>query len=236
VSTATPRLTGSEITEQRKDECLTCRAFPPPAIGPGFDKIFHRVVPPPLDWSVDTDTMYFIRFIQFGLAIRGKLVDSGQCLLLMGFWPTNRANEARMRQYLDLLSDILEHGFRRAITGTGTKAVFGRPDSLSIWPDVSRWSQPRKPQIALHFRHELLWFFQGRHEYPLSSRIMASRSGMTGPTKNGGPIGPVYGKTVAQFGGNRRPCDRTDFQWFWMKIRQSELPARLNRLAWNRGE
>src|SRR5499433_1401808 len=70
-----------------------------------------------------------------------------------------------MKQYLDLVQDILEHGkqeetsFRSDRTGVGTYAVFGRQMRFNLEEGF-----PLLTTKKLHLRsiiYELLWFLKG---------------------------------------------------------------------------
>jgi thymidylate synthase len=122
-----------------------------------------------------------------------------------------------MRQYHDLLQDILDHGVRKADrTGTGTLSVFGR----QFRHDLSE-GFPLLTTKKLHFRsiaNELLWFLRGDtnigwlHEQGVSIwDEWATEDGELGPiygaqwtawpTRDGGSINQID-RVIAQLRHN----------------------------------
>ena len=107
-----------------------------------------------------------------------------------------------MRQYLDLLQQIVDHGERRTDrTGTGTLSIFGaqtRYDLRDGFPLVTT-----KKVLFPAVVRELLWFLSG------STNI---NDGLTQHTQiwdawadELGDLGPVYGHQWRNWGGGRRP-------------------------------
>lgn len=96
-----------------------------------------------------------------------------------------------MKQYLDLLQDILDNGsIKGDRTGTGTKSVFGR----QFRHDLSK-GFPLLTTKKLHFKsiaNELIWFLSGNTNIGwLKSNGVSIWNEWATET---GELGPVYGK------------------------------------------
>ena len=137
-----------------------------------------------------------------------------------------------MRQYLDLLQHILDHGvFKEDRTGTGTRAVFGcqmRFDLAAGFPLVTTKKLHLKSII-----HELLWFLQGdtniRYLQDNGVRIWDAWA------DEKGELGPVYG---AQWRSWRTAGGNTIDQISQVveKIKTNPDSRRLIVSSWNVGE
>jgi thymidylate synthase len=134
-----------------------------------------------------------------------------------------------MKQYLDLLRHILEHGTDKSDrTGTGTRSVFGyqmRFDLAQGFPLVTT--------KKLHVRsivHELLWFLKGDTNIAYLKDNNVSIWDEWADAN--GDLGPVYGK---QWRSWSAPDGRTidQIQWVLDEIRRNPDSRRLVVSAWN---
>ncbi len=137
-----------------------------------------------------------------------------------------------MRQYIDLMRHVLEHGDRKSDrTGTGTLSVFG-------WQMRFRLEDgfPLLTTKKLHTRsiiHELLWFLQG----DTNVRYLKDNgvSIWDDWADENGELGPVYGKQWRRW--ERRDGTSVDqITKLLDGIRQNPDSRRHIVSAWNPGE
>ena len=134
-----------------------------------------------------------------------------------------------MKQYLDLLGHVLEHGTGKADrTGTGTRSVFGwqmRFDLAQGFPLVTT--------KKLHLRsivHELLWFLQGSTNiaYLKDNKVSIWDEWADAD----GELGPVYGKQWRSWeGADGTTIDQV--RWVVDEIQRNPDSRRLIVSAWN---
>ncbi len=137
-----------------------------------------------------------------------------------------------MRQYLDLLQDILDHGTDRGDrTGTGTRSVFGRQlrfDLSKGFPLVTT-----KKVFLKGIIHELLWFIAGdtNIKYLTDHGVHIWDEW----ADENGDLGPVYGH---QWRSWPAPDGKTIDQLAQVieMIQKSPDSRRLIVSAWNPGE
>ncbi|MBN8261717.1 MAG: thymidylate synthase [Xanthomonadales bacterium] len=137
-----------------------------------------------------------------------------------------------MKQYLDLLGHVLEHGTGKADrTGTGTRSVFGwqmRFDLAQGFPLVTT--------KKLHLRsivHELLWFLQGSTNiaYLKDNKVSIWDEWADAD----GELGPVYGKQWRSWeGADGTTIDQV--RWVVDEIQRNPDSRRLIVSAWNVAE
>ena len=137
-----------------------------------------------------------------------------------------------MREYLALLSDVLENGRPRADrTGTGTISVFGRQARFSLSPRFPLLTTKKMhwPAVA----HELLWFLRG------DSNIAYLRENdvriWNEWADENGELGPVYGAQwrrwrTAKGGAVDQMADAV------RELRENPTSRRVVVSAWNAGE
>jgi len=137
-----------------------------------------------------------------------------------------------MKQYLDLLRHVLDHGAEKSDrTGTGTLSVFGyqmRFDLADGFPLVTT--------KKLHLRsiiHELLWFLRGETNigYLKENRVSIWDEWADAD----GELGPVYGKQWRSWAAaDGRSIDQ--ISWVIDEIKRNPDSRRLVVSAWNVAE
>ena len=134
-----------------------------------------------------------------------------------------------MRQYLDLLQHVLEHGTEKSDrTGTGTRSVFGwqmRFDLSEGFPLVTT--------KKLHLRsivHELLWFLKGDTNiaYLKDNKVSIWDEWADAD----GELGPVYGKQWRR-GAGSDGSEIDQVRWVVDEIKRNPDSRRLIVSAWN---
>ena len=137
-----------------------------------------------------------------------------------------------MRQYLDLLQHVLDHGTDRSDrTGTGVRSVFG----YQMRFDLSR-GFPVTTTKKLHLKsiiHELLWFLSGN-----TNIAYLHDNGVTiwdEWADENGDLGPVYGKKWRSWAnGDGQPIDQ--IRNLLRELERNPHSRRLIVSAWNPAE
>ena len=137
-----------------------------------------------------------------------------------------------MKQYLDLLGHVLEHGTEKSDrTGTGTRSVFGWQMRFDL-----REGFPLVTTKKLHLRsiiHELLWFLQGETNIAYLKDNKVSIWDEWADER--GELGPVYGKQWRSWeGADGQTHDQ--IAWLIDEIRRNPDSRRLIVSAWNVAE
>ncbi|MDO5505543.1 MAG: thymidylate synthase [Pseudoxanthomonas suwonensis] len=137
-----------------------------------------------------------------------------------------------MKQYLELLAHVLEHGtIKDDRTGTGTRSVFG----WQMRFDLAR-GFPLLTTKKLHTRsiiHELLWFLEGDTNigYLRDNKVSIWDEWADAD----GELGPVYGKQWRRWGGPDG-VEVDQIRWVVDEIRRNPDSRRLIVSAWNVAE
>jgi thymidylate synthase len=137
-----------------------------------------------------------------------------------------------MRQYLDLLQHILDHGTAKSDrTGTGTLSVFGyqmRFDLAEGFPLVTTKKLHVKSII-----HELLWFLRGETNVRSLNEVGVSIWNEWADEQ--GELGPVYGHQWRHW-PDGRGGEIDQIAWVQEEIRRKPDSRRLIVSAWNVAE
>jgi thymidylate synthase len=136
-----------------------------------------------------------------------------------------------MKQYLDLLNHVLEHGTRKEDrTGTGTLSVFGHQMRFDLQEGF-----PLLTTKKLHLRsiiHELLWFLKGDTNIRyLNDHKVTIWDEWADPEGN---LGPVYGAQWRSWQAGDRTIDQVSELISQIKLNPDS--RRLIVSAWNVGQ
>lgn len=137
-----------------------------------------------------------------------------------------------MKQYLDLLKDIVENGVQKDDrTGTGTKSLFGRQLRFDL-----REGFPLLTTKKLHMKsiiYELLWFLKGDTNVKyLNDNGVKIWDEWASPN---GDLGKVYGYQWRSFGKNEEAGipGVDQIEWVINEIKTNPDSRRLVVSAWN---
>jgi thymidylate synthase len=134
-----------------------------------------------------------------------------------------------MRQYLDLLRHILDHGTTKSDrTGTGTLSVFGyqmRFDLAEGFPLITTKKLHVKSIV-----HELLWFLRGETNVRSLNEVGVSIWNEWADEQ--GELGPVYGHQWRHW-PDGRGGEIDQIAWLQEEIRRKPDSRRLIVSAWN---
>jgi thymidylate synthase len=134
-----------------------------------------------------------------------------------------------MKQYLDLLRHVLEHGTEKSDrTGTGTRSVFGWQMRFDL-----REGFPLVTTKKLHLRsivHELLWFLKGETN---TAYLKENKVSIWDEWADAdGELGPVYGKQWRRWAGPDG-VEIDQIKWVIDEIKRNPDSRRLIVSAWN---
>ncbi|MBP7848857.1 MAG: thymidylate synthase [Lentimicrobiaceae bacterium] len=136
-----------------------------------------------------------------------------------------------MRQYLDLLSHVMEKGVDKADrTGTGTRSVFGYQMRFDLQQGF-----PLLTTKKLHIRsivHELLWFLKGDTNiaYLHDNRVRIWDEW----ARDDGSLGPVYGAQWRSWPSDQGAIDQ--IAQVLHQLRHNPDSRRIIVSAWNVGQ
>ena len=134
-----------------------------------------------------------------------------------------------MKQYLDLLRHVLDHGTEKADrTGTGTRSVFGWQMRFDLSVGF-----PLLTTKKLHLRsilHELLWLLKGDTNIAYLKDNKVSIWDEWADDK--GELGPVYGKQWRRWAGTDG-SEIDQIRWVVDEIKRNPDSRRLIVSAWN---